>query len=109
MIGRSSLWARRPQRKLYGKWFPALSSRPIRIRRCQGWLSDEDFDKLIDNSDARWAEDVYVIDSGSVIDLLRAVEDLRCSAAGDGMSEPVAECSSTDRRQCRHPVERRPG
>ena len=37
-------------------------------------LSDEDFEKLIDNSDARWAEDVYVIDSGSVIDLLRAVE-----------------------------------
>lgn len=37
-------------------------------------LSDEDFEKLIDNSDARWAEDVYMIDSGSVIDLLRAVE-----------------------------------
>ncbi|MBK7822956.1 MAG: hypothetical protein IPJ61_18400 [Tessaracoccus sp.] len=38
-------------------------------------LTDDDFEKLINNSDARWAEDVYVIDSGSVIDLLRAVED----------------------------------
>lgn len=48
-------------------------------------LSDEDFEKLIDNSDARWAEDVYVIDSGSVIDLLRAVEAevrRRCGVVG---------------------------
>ena len=48
-------------------------------------LSYEDFEKLIDNSDARWAEDVYVIDSGSVIDLLRAVEAevrRRCGVVG---------------------------
>ena len=48
-------------------------------------LSDEDFEKLIDNSDARWAEDVYMIDSGSVVDLLRAVEAevrRRCGVVG---------------------------
>ena len=62
-----------PNGKLYGKWFPLYPADPqphADVPR----LSDEDFDKLIDNSDARWAEDVYVIDSGSVIDLLRAVE-----------------------------------